>query len=147
MIRNIKYWNTSEKIKPVKIKPIKEKKEKKIKEKIIKEKEEPKELTDEEFVKTIIDEYEKQLKIHYENISNINKIIMNLKTKTDKEIVLNERRKLISKYMSKIPSKDPSNDEEKEKKEKITNNIKNNIALYDKYFNITHDDLENFDYK
>ena len=124
-----------------------EKKQKEPKQKKIKEpKPEPEpepELTPTEYVETILDDKLKQIKLKMMEIENLQKIINSLKFKSDDEIILNERRAIISRIMSKLPK----NDKFKEEKEEMFKNLSKDIKKYDEHFNITSDKLSSCDLK
>lgn len=128
--------------KPKKEKKVKQQKEKKVKEPKPEPEPEP-ELTPEEYVKTLIDDKLKQIAFKMTEIEEIQKIMNALKLKTDDEIIINERRAIISKTMSKLPKKE----KDKEEKEEMYNNLSKDIKKFDSHFNITHDKLSNCDLK
>jgi hypothetical protein len=76
-------------------------------------------------------------------IENLQKIINSLKLKSDDEIILNERRAIISRIMSKLPK----NDKFKEEKEEMFKNLSKDIKKFDEHFNITSDKLSSCDLK
>ena len=119
-------------------KPLKEKKQK------IKPEPEPEpELTPEEYVKSIMDEKLKQINIKISEIEELQKIINALKLKSDDDIIINERRAIISRIMSKLPKKEKDKDE----KEQMFKNLAKDIKKFDEHFNITSDKLSNCDLK
>jgi len=125
-------------------KPLKEKKQKEPKKPKIKLEPEPEpELTPEEYVKSIMDEKLKQINIKISEIEELQKIINALKLKSDDDIIINERRAIISRIMSKLPKKEKDKDE----KEQMFKNLAKDIKKFDEHFNITSDKLSNCDLK
>lgn len=128
-------------------KPLKEKKQKEPKKPQIKlpkpEPEPEPELTPTEYVETILDDKLKQIKIKMSEIEELQKIINALKLKSDEDIILNERRAIISRIMSKLPKKEKDKDE----KEQMFKNLAKDIKKFDEHFNITSDKLSNCDLK
>ena len=127
-------------------KPLKEKKQKEPKKPKIKPEPEPEpepELTPEEYVKSIMDEKLKQINIKISEIEELQNIINALKLKSDENIILNERRAIISRIMSKLPKKEKDKDE----KEQMIKNLAKDIKKFDEHFNITSDKLSNCDLK
>ncbi len=131
------------------------KEEKQVKEKKQKEPKKPKEpkvkpipepepeLTPDEYIKSITDEKMKQINIKMSEIEELQKIINALKLKSDNDIILNERRAIISRIMSKLPKKEKDKDE----KELMFKDLAKDIKKYDEYFNITIEKLSNCDLK
>ena len=125
-------------------KPLKEKKQKEPKKPKIKLEPEPEpELTPEEYVKSIMDEKLKQINIKISEIEELQNIINALKLKSDENIILNERRAIISRIMSKLPKKEKDKDE----KEQMIKNLAKDIKKFDEHFNIISDKLSNCDLK
>lgn len=135
-------WNPSEVKQP---KQKKEKAPKQKKEKAPKpEPEPPKELTEQEYVQTLIDEKQEAIDTKFSEIEEIQKVVNALKAKQLNDIVLNERCLLVNKVSNKlIRMKDKS----KEEKEEFYNDMMKNIKKYDKYFEINNEKLLGCDLK
>lgn len=123
-------------------KKVKQPKEKKVKEPKPEPEPEP-ELTPEEYIQTIIDEKNKLIEQKLLEITDIQNIMNSLKLKCNDEIIINERRAIISKVISKLPRKE----KDKSEKEELYNNLSKDIKKFDSHFNITNDKLSNCDLK
>ena len=124
-------------------KPLKEKKQKEPKKPKIKLPKPEKELIPLQYVNSIIDKKYKQIFIKISEIEELQKILNALILKSDEDIILNERRAIISRIMSKLPKKEKDKDE----KEQMFKNLAKDIKKFDEHFNITSDKLSNCDLK
>jgi len=132
-------WNPP--TKPIKLP--KQPKQKKVKEPKP-EPEPPKELTEEEYIKQLIDEKEDIIDFKFNEISELQKIINALKAKQLNDIVLNERCILVSKISNKLAK---MKDKTKEDKEELYQNMIKDIKKFDKYFEIDSTKLLGCDLK
>jgi hypothetical protein len=146
---NTNYIPPSEKNKAIKSSK-KEKivKQKVVKEKVVKQKEEEKvdekvELTQDQFIQSIICDKIEETKKKLEELKSIEKIIVALERKNDEEIILNERRNIINKSLAKINMKN----KDKEHKEELFNDLKKKIKFYDTHFEIDSEKLLVTDFK
>ncbi len=138
-------WNPPENKQPKqpkekKVKEIKPKKEKQPKP----EPEPKKELTESEYIQSLIDEKDDIIDKHFQEIENIQKVINALKAKQINDIVLNERNILVSKISNKLIK---MKDKTKEEKDEMYNEMIKDIKKYDKYFEIDSTKLLNYDLK
>lgn len=104
--------------------------------KVVKQKdekvEEKPELTQDQFIQSIICDKIEETKKKLEELKSIEKIIIALERKNDEEIILNERRNIINKSLAKINMKNKDNGH----KEELFNDLKKKIKFYDTHFEI-----------
>ena len=100
-----------------------------------------KELTEQEYINLLIEEKEDIIDKKMNEIEEIQKDVNSLKTKQGLEILLNERRVLVSKLMAKLPKKDKTEDEKKELYDEMIKDIKK----FDKHFDIKPEQLTSCD--
>lgn len=101
-------------------------------------KNEKKELTQEEFIEKLITD---KLELYYkkeDEINQLEKLIDSLKSKTNIELILEERRDIINKALNKIKKAD------QKKQDELKEKLKKEISYFDNNYNITQDKLINF---
>lgn len=101
------------------------------------------EETPEDYVQSLIKEKELMLMKRIDEIAELQHVIKCMKEKTLNDVILNQRRELISKMMNKLPKNDKSKDE----KLKLYENMMKDIKKFDKFFNIDSNSLNIFDVK
>ncbi len=138
-VNNSWTYNPQREQKEKKEKQSKTKKQKKEKPpKLVPPKPEPeakKELTDEEFIDELIEEKEKIIDKKFEEIRELHLIIDAFKLRQNDDILLNERRVLVSKAMASLPKNKKKNMTEEQIEEHYKLMIED-IKKYDRFFKI-----------